>query len=140
MKPVLSPTAVTARLMALGTLLATAAWSPAMVDLQGPAQARPGQDNCSVHALPAASSATPEIPWFLRTPAPVKPDMATNARVQAEQSARTTASQMTQSLRFIENRGQVVDQDNHKRSDVAFYGSTRDAKLYFTRPGIGYVF
>jgi hypothetical protein len=141
MKPALSTTALSVRLAAIGTLLATAAWSPGAINADGQAdRALSAKDNCIVHAVLPSTGSSVELPWFLRSSAPVKPNMAASARVQAEQSARTTASQMAQSLRFIENRGQVVDQDNHKRSDVAFYGSTRDAKLYFTRQGIGYVF
>src|SRR3954454_7480855 len=105
MKPVLSLTAATVRIAALGTLLATAAWSPAMIDVYATGQDRPTQDNCSVHTLPATSS-TAELPWFLRATAPVDSKAAATAHHEANENARATANQMTQSLKFIQNRGQ----------------------------------
>src|SRR5947208_1964776 len=129
MKSRLSVTAISVRLAALGALLGTAAWAPAAIGVH-PATGNGllNRDNCAVRTVSPESASTVELPWFLRaTTAPAKSNAAATARAQADQNARTTANQMSQSLKFIQNKGQVVDQNNHTRSDVAFYGSTRSA-------------
>jgi hypothetical protein len=47
---------------------------------------------------------------------------------------------MSQPMRFVENRGQIHDVDGSKRPEVAYYANAKDAQLYFTSSGIGYVF
>jgi hypothetical protein len=72
--------------------------------------------------------ATPQLPWFLHTSA------RTKTKAEAQQMLAA------QGLRFTENRGQAADEYGRPRNDVAFYGSTRDAKIFFTKQGINYAF
>jgi hypothetical protein len=121
------------KLAALGTLLGTVAWSPAAFDASGSADRTiSAQDNSAVRALMPGTlpTATPELPWFLSS---------TGSKAQkSKNDARQVLSQ--QGLKFTENRGQATDGYGHKRSDVLYYGGTKDAQLFLTRNGIGYAF
>jgi len=44
------------------------------------------------------------------------------------------------SLLFIENKGQIIDDENNIRSDIAYVVESNGVRLYFTKSGITYVF
>src|SRR4051794_38551498 len=91
-KQALSTTALSVRLAAIGTLLATAAWAPAAVTANGQAdRALSAKDNCTVRAVMPTSSST-ELPWFLRATAPVDSKAAATAHHEANENARATAN------------------------------------------------
>src|SRR5690348_13338027 len=113
MKPRLSVTAISVRIAALGALLGTAAWAPSAIDVHSAAgNQSPARDNCAVRVVEPGTPSTAELPWFLRPAAPKASNAAVTSRTEADQNARATANQMSQSLKFIQNRGQVVDQNN----------------------------
>ena len=55
------------------------------------------------------------------------------------QSADPYLEKLNQSIRFTENKGQLVDMDEHQRPDILFKAEGGGAGIYLRKTGFSYV-